>query len=72
MNAELTAENRPACVRPNSVWSTTYGDQRTHENEGSIQVLVVLARIILVKLSGFSAVHGEKIGSRVIGPRGIE
>jgi len=72
MNAELTAENRPACARPSSVSSTTYGKQGAHEDEGSIQVLVVLARIIPVKLSGFPAVHGANIGSRVIGPRGIE
>ena len=61
MNAELTTENRPACESPDSVSSATYGNQRAHEDKGSIQVLVVLPRMIPVKLSRFPAVHGEKV-----------
>jgi hypothetical protein len=73
MNAELTAENRPACAPPNSVPSAVaHRNKRAHEDKGSVQVLVVLPRIIPVKLSRFPAVHGEKVGPQVIGPQRIE
>jgi len=51
MNAELTAEKRPAYIALGSVFSTEYGDKKTDEDEGRVQVLVVLFRVISVKFS---------------------
>ena len=42
MNAELTAENRPACAPLGSVFSAEDKNQTTDEDEGRVQVLVVL------------------------------
>ena len=39
-----------------------YGNAPTHEDEGRVQVLVVLFSIISVKLFGFSAIYGEEVG----------
>ena len=36
INAELTAENRPACVNPVSVLRVAGGSWVTHENEGGV------------------------------------
>ena len=72
MNAELTAENRPACAPLYSVLSTAYENQTTYEDKGSIQVFVVLPRAIPIKSFGFRSVYGEKVGSRVIDPQRIE
>ena len=52
--------------------STEDGNRTTHEDEGRIQVLVVLFHVISVILSRFPAVHGEEVGPRVIGPERIE
>ena len=41
----------------------------THKDEGGVQVLVVLFRVIAVKLFGFSAVYGKEVGSGIIGPQ---
>ena len=68
MNAELTAENRPACVPPEWVFSVGDGNPTTHKDEGRVQVLVVLFRIVSVEFSRFSAVDGEEVGPRVIAP----
>ena len=72
MNAELTAEKRPAYTRPDSVSSTGSATETTDEDEGCVQVLVVLFRVISVKLSGFPAVYREKVGPRVISPQRVE
>jgi len=72
MNAELTAENSPACTRPDSVLSTEIGNQTTDEDEGRVQVLVVLFRVISIELSGFPAVHCEEVCPGVIGPQRVE
>jgi len=72
MKAELTAENRPACVPPDSVLSTWYRKKTTDEDKGRVQVLVVLFRVIAIELSRFSTVHGEEVGSGVIGPQRFE
>ena len=60
MNAELTAENRPAWVRFGV--SVQYGDKNrtTHENEGCVQILVILFHVISVKTTRLPAVHSEK------------
>jgi len=72
MKAELTAENRPACVPPNSVFNTDYRKKTTDEDKGCVQVLVVLFGVIAVKFSGFSAVYNEEVGPRVIGPQRVK
>ena len=69
MNAELTAENRPACAPPVSAFNAARENETTDEDEGRVQVLVVLPRMISVKLSRFSAVYGEEVGSGVVGPQ---
>ena len=72
MNAELTAENRPACTTPDSVFSAGRGKQTAYKDKGGVQVLVILPHAIPVKFCGFLPVHGEKVGPRVIGPQRIE
>ena len=52
--------------------SVEYGNTPAHKNEGCVQVLVVLPRIISVKLLGFSAVYCEEVGSGVIGPERLK
>ena len=44
----------------------------TDEDEGRVQVLVVLPRMISVKLSRFSAVYGEEVGSWIVGPQWLK
>ena len=63
MKAELTAEKRPACTPPDSAFSGEDGNRTTDEDEGRVQVLVVLLRVIAVKFSGFLAVHSKKVVS---------
>ena len=72
MNAELTAENRPAWVPPGSVFGRGLDSDATHEDKGYAQVIVVLLDIFTVKLPGFPAVRSEEVGVRVIGPQWIE
>ena len=72
MKAELTAENKPACVPLNSVLSADGRNKTTDEDEGCVQVLVILLRVIAVKLSGLPAVDGEEVGSGIVGPQRFE
>ena len=69
MKAELTAENRPACTHLGSATSTESGNDSTDKDEGGVQVLVILFRVITVKLFGFSTVYGKEVGSGIIGPQ---
>ena len=55
-----------------SVISMEYGNTPTHEDEGRVQILVVLFGIISVKLFGLSAVYGEEVGSGIVGPEGFK
>ena len=71
MNAEVTADNRSACAPPDSVLSTAYENQTTHEDKRRVQVLI-LPRIISVKLFRFLAVHSEEVDTRVIGSPWVE
>ena len=66
MNAELTAENRPACMPPGSVFGRGLDPDATHEDKGSAQVLVVLLGVVAVKFPGFPAVYSKEVGARVI------
>ena len=72
MNAELTAENRPACVIPVSMLRVAGGSWVTHEDKGGVQVFVILVLIISVKLGGFLSVDGEKVGAGIVGPQWLE
>ena len=45
---------------------------KTDEDEGGVEVLVVLFHIVSVKLFGFSAVDGEEVGPGIFGPEGFE
>ena len=72
MNAELTAENRPACMPSNLVFSLGSGNRTTHKDEGRVQVLVILFRIASVKLIGLLAVDGKEVCAGIIGPQRIE
>jgi len=47
-------------------------NRATDENERRVQVLVILSGIVPVNFSRFSAVHGEEVGTRVVGPQRIE
>ena len=35
---------------------------RTHKDEGSVEVLVILPRVISIELVGFLAVDGKEVG----------
>ena len=72
MNAELTAEKRPACAAPGSAFGSGYGNQVAHKDEGCIQVLIVFLCVISVKFSRLLAIHCKKVGPRVIGLERIE
>jgi len=72
MNAELTAENRPACVAFESMTSAEYGNTQTHKDEGRVQVLIVLPGIVPVKFFRFFAVCSEEVVSRIVGPEGFK
>ena len=49
-----------------------YRNPTTYENEGRVQVLVVLPSVVSVELFRFPPIHGKKVGPRVIGPQRIE
>ena len=66
MNAELTAENIPACVCPDSALSTQDNNQTTDEDEEHVQVLVVLFRVIPVKFPRFFTVCSEEASPGII------
>jgi len=71
MNAELTAENGPACITTDSVLLTR-DVNRTHEGEGRVQVFIVFPRVIPAKLVRFPTAHGVEVGPRVVGSQRIE
>ena len=72
MNAELTAENRPAWMPQGSVIGRELDSDATHKDKGSVQVIVVLLDIVAIKLFRFLAVYGKEVGARVIGPQWSE
>ena len=75
MKAELTAENRPAYLPRTSVRPTVTqveAGTETHEDEGGVQVFVILPCVISVKLVGFLAVDGEEVGASITGPQRLE
>ena len=44
----------------------------TDEDQGRVQVFVILFRMIPVKLFRFSTVYGEEVGTGIVGPQGFE
>ena len=44
----------------------------THENEGRVQVFIVLPCVIFVKLFRFPPINGEEVGPRVVSPQWVE
>ena len=65
--AELTAENRPAWLDLGISAAWMYLDRITHENEGRVEILVVLFGIVSVKFGGLFAIDGEEVGAGIIG-----
>ena len=61
MNAEVTAENRPAWVPPGSAFGRGLDSDTTHEDKGDVQVIVVLLDIFMIKLFRFLVVHSEEV-----------
>ena len=65
-NAELTAENRPALLQVNN-----YGEKHwargTNENQGCVQVFVVLLHIVVVILATLPLIGGVEIGPCIFG-----
>jgi hypothetical protein len=53
MKAEATAENRPACTGINAV-ADVNRQRSTHEDQGGVQVLIVLLHKVAVVLIGFA------------------
>jgi len=73
MKAELTAENNPAYVPPDSVFGKDNRNKTTNKDKGRVQlVLVVLFRVIAVKFTRLPMVDGEEVGSRIVGPQWFE
>ena len=63
MNADVTAENRPACClvsarRPNS--------DKTHEDETDIQILIVLFHELLVVFRGLLVIGRVEFTPRIL------
>ena len=44
----------------------------TYENEGGVEVLVVLLRIVSVKLVGLLSIDGKEVGAGIIGSQWLE
>ena len=63
MNAEVTAENRPACDR---VSAPTRARHETYEDQGRVQILVVLLHELSIVLLGLLAVVFVESGTMVL------
>lgn len=72
MNAELTAEKRPACVSPGLVFSGESGNMTTHKDEGRVEILVILLRVVSVEFVGLLTIDGEEVCAGIIGPQWIK
>jgi len=47
-------------------------ETQTHKDEGRVQVFVIFPGIISVKFFRLSAVYGEEVISRIVGPEGFK
>ena len=63
--AELTAENRPACecCQPCAMKK---GSGETHEDEGGVEIIVILLHVICIVLHRLPFVHSVEIELGVI------
>ena len=64
MNAEVTAENRPACKRNERVH--VWGTNKTHKDQGVVQVFVIFPYELSVVFFCFVAIHPVKLDSLVV------
>ena len=69
MNAELTAENKPACSSSSISAKRMYSDRIAHEDERRVEIFIVFPRVISVKICRFLAVCCEEVGTRIISPQ---
>jgi len=65
-NAELTAENRPAFLQVNNNGEKLCA-RGTHENQGRVQVFVVLLHVVVVILGRLPLIGDVEVGSRILG-----
>jgi len=72
MNAELTAENRPAWLPSEISTEGIYRNQIAYEDERRVEILVVLPCVVSVKFVGLFAVDGEEVGAGIIGSQWLE
>ena len=64
MNAEVTAENRPACKSGQHI--VDMRDINTHKDQRGVQVFVVFLGELPVILLSFAAVHLVELGSVIL------
>ena len=64
MNAEVTAENRPACEPSQRIIGTR--DVKTHKDQGGAQVLVIFLDELSVVLLRFTVVHLVELYSVIL------
>ena len=72
MNAELTAEKRPACVSPHLVFSGEGGNMTTHKDEGRVEIFVIFLRVVSVEFVGLFTIDGEEVCAGIVGPQRIK
>ena len=46
--------------------------QRTHEDEGGIEIFVIFLGVLSVELFGFLSIYGEEVGAGVVRSQRIE
>ena len=66
MKAEVTAETRPAYSTQTTVVrlrTQVKRAEKTDEDEGGVEVFVILSGVVLVKLVGVLAIDGEEVGA---------
>ena len=68
MNAELTAEKRPACGSPIQYSTPADGYITAHEEKGGIQAFIVFPCVVTIKFLRFLTINGEEVGTGVVGP----
>ena len=64
--AELTAENRPAWECVSTLYDTVMSKAKTHEDQGGVEILVVLLHVLGVVFHCLSFVHGVEIKLGVV------
>ena len=71
--AELTAENKPACIFNGSEEEFATNKERvTHENQGGVEVFIVLLDIVGIIFGCLLLVDGVEVDTRVVGLDGLQ